>query len=148
MAALIAALPAQSCIIDAELTACDEQGLPDFRALHFHRTRERELCVWAFDLLYVNGRDLRAFPLNARRHQLERLIYKANKHWLRLSETFDDGVALLTSCDRMGLEGIVSKRRFAPYRSGKCDWIKVKTATWREANKDRHDLFNKPKRQE
>jgi ATP-dependent DNA ligase len=42
-----------------------------------------------------------------------------------------------------GLEGIVSKRRDARYRSGEGDWIKVKTAVWREANKDRGELFEK-----
>jgi ATP-dependent DNA ligase len=45
----------------------------------------------------------------------------------------------------MGLEGIVSKRRNFPYRSGAADWIKVKCLTWREANKDRHELFKKRK---
>jgi ATP-dependent DNA ligase len=44
------------------------------------------------------------------------------------------------AADRMRLEGIVSKRRDAPYRSG-CDWIKIKCATWREANKERWRLF-------
>jgi ATP-dependent DNA ligase len=46
----------------------------------------------------------------------------------------------------MGLEGIVSKKKDAPYRSGIGDWIKVKCATWREANRNRGDLFNKDKR--
>jgi ATP-dependent DNA ligase len=46
----------------------------------------------------------------------------------------------------MGLEGIVSKRRDFPYRSGAADWVKVKCLTWREANKDRWELFDKHKR--
>ena len=50
---------------------------------------------------------------------------------------------LLASCERMDLEGIVSKRRDFPYRSGQADWIKVKCLNWREANKDRWELFNK-----
>ena len=65
---------------------------------------------------------------------------------LRLSETFVDGRKLLASCDRTGIEGIVSKRRDFPYRSGPADWIKVKCLTSREANKDRWELFNKHKR--
>jgi ATP-dependent DNA ligase len=48
---------------------------------------------------------------------------------------------LLAECEKRGLEGIVSKRLDAPYRSGKCDWIKVKTPAWRAANKNRDDLF-------
>jgi bifunctional non-homologous end joining protein LigD len=130
----------------ASLTACDARGLPDFRALHFRDVRDDELCVWAFDLLHVNGVDLRPTPLNHRKYALEKLVYKTRDNWLRLSESFDDGTKLLASCERMGLEGIVSKRRDFPYRSGQADWIKVKSLSWREANKDRWELFNKDKR--
>jgi bifunctional non-homologous end joining protein LigD len=99
--------------------------------------------VWAFDILELNGRDLRPAPLTKRKLALEKVVNKAQDHRLRLSEHFDDGVALLASAERMGLEGVVSKRRDAPYRSGPGDWIKVKCTTWREQNKDRHELFDK-----
>jgi bifunctional non-homologous end joining protein LigD len=145
IAAAVAALPVQSLIIDGELTACDSRGIPDFRALHLHNVPEDTLCVWAFDILHLNGADLRQVPLIDRKYALEKVIYKANDHTLRLSETFDDGAKLLASCEQMGLEGIVSKRRDFPYRSGPADWIKVKCLTWREANKDRHELFKKRK---
>jgi bifunctional non-homologous end joining protein LigD len=146
IAAAIAALPVQSVIIDGELTACDDRGLSDFRALHFHNVRDDDLCVWAFDIMHLNGADLCEVPLDKRKYALEKVIYKADDHALRLSETFDEGGKLLASCERMGLEGIVSKRRDFPYRSGQADWIKVKCLTWREANKDRWELFNKQKR--
>jgi len=59
-----------------------------------------------------------------------------------LSEAFEDGLALLRVAEERGLEGVVSKRRDAPYRSGECrDWRKVKTAAWREANRERWRLF-------
>jgi bifunctional non-homologous end joining protein LigD len=145
IAAAVAALPVQSLIIDGELTACDSRGIPDFRAVHFHNVPEDALCVWAFDILHLNGADLREVPLIERKYALEKIIYKANDHTLRLSETFDDGEKLLASCEHMGLEGIVSKRRVFPYRSGPADWIKVKCLTWREANKDCHELFKKRK---
>ena len=64
-------------------------------------------------------------------------------NWLRYSESFDDGTKLLASCERVGLEGIVSKKRDTPYRSGKCDWVKIKCAPWPEANKNRGDLLQK-----
>src|SRR5262245_10203526 len=58
------------------------------------------------------------------------------------SEPFKDGLALLRVAEERGLEGVVSKRRDAPYRSGECrDWRKVKTAIWREANRERWRLF-------
>jgi bifunctional non-homologous end joining protein LigD len=145
IAAAVAALPIRSAIIDGELTACDACGLPDFTALHNH-ARDEELCVWAFDVLQLNGADLRAMPLTVRKYALEKLVYKNRDNCLRYSETFDDGAKLLASCERMGLEGIVSKKRDASYRSGKCDWTKVKCLSWREANKDRGDLFNRDRR--
>jgi bifunctional non-homologous end joining protein LigD len=81
--------------------------------------------------------------LTKRKRALEKNVNKAQDHRLRFSEHFDDGVKLLACAERMGLEGIVSKRRDAPYRSGPADWIKVKSASWREQNKDRHELFDK-----
>jgi ATP-dependent DNA ligase len=57
---------------------------------------------------------------------------------------FDDPVKLLAAAERMGLEGIVSKRRESVYRSGRSrDWIKVKTAAWRAANAGRGEMFEK-----
>ena len=63
-----------------------------------------------------------------------------------LSEPFEDGLALLRVAEERGLEGIVSKRRDAPDRSGECrDWRKVKTVEWREANRERWRLFERNK---
>jgi len=60
------------------------------------------------------------------------------------SEAFDDGQALLRVAEKHGLEGVVSKRRSAPYRSGRCrEWRKVKTVAWREANRGRWRLFER-----
>jgi bifunctional non-homologous end joining protein LigD len=61
---------------------------------------------------------------------------------VRPSETFMDGLALLRAAEEHRFEGVVSKRRDAPYRSGECrDWLKVKTEAWREANRERWRLF-------
>jgi bifunctional non-homologous end joining protein LigD len=142
IATSIASLPAQSVIIDGELTACDDRGVPDFRALHFRNVPDADLYVWAFDLLYLNGEDLRERPLVERKRALEKLAYKAHDNRLRLSESFDDGLKLLVAAERTHLEGIVSKRRNAPYRSGRlCGWIKIKCPTWRVINADRWRLF-------
>jgi bifunctional non-homologous end joining protein LigD len=63
---------------------------------------------------------------------------------LHLVATFPDGAKLLDSAERLGLEGIVSKRRAAPYRSGECrDWRKIKTVAWREANRERWRMFER-----
>ena len=56
--------------------ACDGDGVPDFYRLHFHR-HGHGLCVWAFDLLHHNGRDIRELPLFERKAKLEKLIVAA-----------------------------------------------------------------------
>jgi ATP-dependent DNA ligase len=66
IAAALTHLLAGSCIIDGELTACDEYGLPNFRALHFHNGCT-ERCVWAFDFPYLD--DLREHPLSYRKRR-------------------------------------------------------------------------------
>src|SRR5262249_38690111 len=63
----------RSFVIDGELVACNDAGVPDFYRLHFRR-HDRDLCVWAFDLLHLNGRDLRELPLIERKARLEKLI--------------------------------------------------------------------------
>jgi bifunctional non-homologous end joining protein LigD len=133
----------RSLVVDGELVACNNAGLRDFYRLHFHR-HDSGLCVWAFDLLHHNGRDLRELPLFERKARLEKLILAVNAGWLHYSESFDDGIGLLKAADHMKLEGIVSKQRDAPYRSGKqCAWVKVKCANWRVANKERWRLFER-----
>jgi bifunctional non-homologous end joining protein LigD len=99
---------------------------------------------FAFDLLHRDGKDLRPLPLIERRRRLVRLVGRADIPRLHLVETFEDGAVLLRAAERHGLEGVVSKRRDAPYHSGASrDLVKVKTAAWREANRERWRLFEK-----
>jgi bifunctional non-homologous end joining protein LigD len=70
-----------SLIIDGELVACDGDGVPDFYRLHFYR-HDHGLCVWAFDLLHHNGRDLCDLPLIERKARLEKFIIAAKNPWL------------------------------------------------------------------
>jgi bifunctional non-homologous end joining protein LigD len=147
IAEAVASLPVRSIVIDGELTACDKRGLPDFRSLHFRGFRTNELCVWAFDVLWLDNTDIRPAPLTDRKRLLESIVNKTGDNWLRFSETFNEGEKLLKAAERMGLEGVVSKRRDVPYRSGiDCGWIKVKCQSWKDANKDRGELFNRRKR--
>src|SRR5215468_7841236 len=140
----VAAVPTRSCIIDGEVTAFDPLGLLDFHALHFRTDEDDDIAVWAFDLLFHNGRDVRELPLVERKDLLMVLIMGAGDDRLRLSDGFDDGTELLAAAERMGLEGVVSKRRDAPYLSGtRCGWTKTKTQAWRDANKDRWRLFER-----
>ena len=100
--------------------------------------------MWAFDLLFHNDRDVRELPLAERKDLLMVLIMGAGDSRLRLSDGFDDGAKLLAAAERMGLEGVVSKRRDGAYRSGlRFCLTKTKTKAWREANKDRWRLFER-----
>jgi bifunctional non-homologous end joining protein LigD len=134
------ALPCKNAIIDAEVVALKEDGSADFRALHSGNYTQDNLCAWCFDLLAFNDTDMRPLPLVARKLKLGTLLKRYNHGSLRYSEGFRDPERLLVECRRFGLEGIVSKKD-ASYRSGKCDWLKIKCAQWREENKDRGELF-------
>jgi len=77
-----------------------------------------------------------------RQARLQALLERFGCPAVSLSEPFEDGLALLRVAEERGLEGVVSKRRDAPHRSGDCrDWRKVKTVAWREANRERWRLF-------
>jgi len=141
LAKAVAALPCKTCIIDAEGCALDAEGRPDFRALVGGQKHSR--VAWCFDLLEIDGRDMRPFPLVTRRVRLAALIKKAGDELIRMSDTFPDPLKLLGALDERGLEGIVSKKSDQPYVSGKNrGWIKVKCHAWREANTWRKDAFN------
>jgi bifunctional non-homologous end joining protein LigD len=105
--AAVLALPVRSCIIDGELIAAGAHGQPDFLALL--RARRVPVCVYAFDLLELQGRDLRDQPLEQRRSQLKRLLDRSQGNLLRFSEAFPYAGAPLAECARLGLEGIVGE---------------------------------------
>jgi bifunctional non-homologous end joining protein LigD len=139
-------LACRSAVIDAELCFLTGTGAPNFAGLQLAlRSRQHhKLTVFAFDFLHRNGIDLRPLPLYQRKLRLLRLIARSDIPCLHLVETFDDGAKLLDSAERMLLEGIVSKRRNSVYRSGECrDWVKIKTESWRAANRERWRLFER-----
>jgi bifunctional non-homologous end joining protein LigD len=126
----LARLPACSVTLDGEGVACDPDGVTDFDLLRaaLGRPAKREVFLYAFDLLELDGRDLRREPWSDRRWKLARLLRGAG-HGVQLSDHLDgaDGAAMFRHACAMGLEGIVAKRRDKPYRSGRSpDWIKVK----------------------
>jgi bifunctional non-homologous end joining protein LigD len=137
----LASLPLREVILDGEITALDRQGLPNFEALQ-RSDDDYVQTFWAFDLLRVGNCDLRVLPLEDRRAKLVNLLSGTHSVHIRYSESFEDGQALLEAVIRLGLEGVVSKKRRSPYRSGPCrDWVKMKSAAWREANRERWRFF-------
>jgi bifunctional non-homologous end joining protein LigD len=138
----IDALPARSVIIDAEIVANDANGKPDFSALM--SGKRDNLCAWCFDLMELDGCDLTTFSLLERRIHLRHLLKRADDDRLRYSDEFGDPVQLLQVCEEMGLEGIISKLAHQSYKPGNNPgWIKVKARAWREANRDRWEMFQR-----
>ena len=105
----------------------NDDGTPDFHALRGRR-RGSEAILVAFDLIEHDGNDLREEPLIDRKRRLARLIGRAKRRSIRFNEHLTgDGPTVLDHVCRMGLEGIVSKRTDAPYRSGPSRvWLKSK----------------------
>ena len=150
ISAAVRALPVKSVILDGELVAVDAKGQPVFYELPAavaarpSRVTAR-LIYYAFDLLYLDGYDLRAAPLIERKRLLEALLDNARGlQLIKYVESLEaDGAVVLEHVCKLDLEGIVSKRADAPYRSGKRpEWIKTKCPAWREANKDRFEKLN------
>jgi bifunctional non-homologous end joining protein LigD len=125
--ALEKAVKTPHCVLDGEVCALDEQGRPSFSAMQQAKPGT-PIVYEAFDVLEVDGRPLVDLPLRARRARLEGLIDR-QATTVRVSETFDDGQALLEAAKEQGLEGIVAKRVESPYRQGRRtrDWLKIKT---------------------
>jgi bifunctional non-homologous end joining protein LigD len=129
IAEALAALPVKSVTVDGEGVACGADGVTDFEHMRaaVGRKRSREAFLSAFDVLEINGTDLRRNAWDERRKVLAQLLLGAGDG-IRLSGHIDgDGALAFEHACRMGLEGIVAKRRDRPYRSGRtADWIKVK----------------------
>jgi len=135
-----AGLKARSCLIDGEAVCCDENGLSVFALLRY-RERPAEIFLYAFDLLELDGQDLRRESLETRKATLASLLRGCGPG-LRLVEHLEHGgdVVYRHAC-RLGCEGIVSKRLGSPYVSGRTrHWLKFKNpaapAVKREAEED------------
>ena len=103
-------LRSRSCIIDGEAVACDDNGVASFDLVRHHRAND-SVFLYAFDLIEVSGDDLRRDPLEVRKATLRSMLAKAILG-LRFNEHLEgDGPTVLAHACKMGLEGIVSKRK-------------------------------------
>ena len=130
-------LPADDALIDGEAVVFHDDGRSDFHALLTKRGSAEALFV-AFDLLRLNGDDLRLRPIEARRSALLKLVAKRRGDAILFSEALaDDGAAVFAKACELGLEGIVSKRAGSCYKSGKSrNWLKTKNPI--SPGRDRH----------
>jgi bifunctional non-homologous end joining protein LigD len=140
IAMAVAKLPIRSCLIDGEAIVCDENGLAVFELIRRHGAlASAVLC--AFDLLELDGRDLRREPIEERKRLLAKLL-KGQQMSVVFNEVYEeDGAIVFREACELGCEGIVSKRLGSMYRRGRSPhWIKVKnpnaSAVKREAEED------------
>jgi ATP-dependent DNA ligase len=134
-------LKVRSCLIDGEAVCCDERGLATFQLLR-RRRNEGQAFLYAFDLLELDGTDMRREPIEVRKTTLASIPRKS-RPGVRLNGhlAHPDGAEVFQHACKMGLEGIVSKRLGSRYRSGRSsDWLKFKNpkapAMRRESEED------------
>jgi bifunctional non-homologous end joining protein LigD len=127
---------AASAVIDAEIAALDERGVPSFERLQPRimvtgesaiatAARRQPVVLFAFDLVYLDGYDLRGVPLIERKRLLKEVL--TSNDVVRYSDEFTDGAALLEAVRQQGIEGVVGKRAQSFYESRRGgDWVKYK----------------------
>jgi ATP-dependent DNA ligase len=136
----LARLRSRSCIIDGEAVACDDNGVASFDLIRYRR-HDGRVFLYAFDLIELNGHDLRREPIEIRKGKLAKLLRKALPG-LQLNEHIEErGDIVFRHACKLGFEGIVSKRLGSPYVSGRSrHWLKFKNpaapAVKREAEED------------
>ncbi|WP_437593757.1 DNA ligase D [Sorangium sp. So ce1000] len=130
----LARLPAREAVLDGEIVVVRPDGVTDFQALQNalgdgNAGREGRLMYFVFDLLYLDGRDLRGCTQVTRKRALKALLAEAPEEGsLRYTEhVAEEGEAVVQHACALGIEGVVAKRPEAPYRGGRGDsWLKVK----------------------
>lgn len=135
--ALAHALPVESAILDGEIVVMGEEGRPDFYALFYQRGTP---AYAAFDLLWLDGRDLREQPLWRRKKALQKLVAGTPVGYV--DHVADPQIFVATAA--RDLEGIVAKRRNDPY-APETEWIKVKHFAYSQSE-GRWELFDGKRR--
>ena len=129
VAAALATIPAESAILDGEVTVLDAGGLSSFARLQasFEKNEKHPLTFFAFDLLHINGRNPRNLPLRERKQMLREALGEDSEE-IRLSEDLaGDGAEIFAAACKLHAEGIISKRTDAPYSPGRSTrWLKSK----------------------
>jgi bifunctional non-homologous end joining protein LigD len=134
----VSRLPIETAVFDGEVVATDEEGRSDFQLLQNalgNGGSAANLTFYVFDVLELNGRDLRDLPLIERKEILKAIFERADAERVRYSDHWDGkGKAMLARGCEMGLEGVISKDKMAPYSSGRSKlWVKSKCLQGQEA---------------
>lgn len=117
-----------SALLDGEIVVLDEEGKPSFQLVqNYQRTKKGNLVYYVFDLLYLEGYDIRHLPLIERKELLKKLIH--NIPQVRFCDHVEEkGKAFFKAALKEGFEGIIGKQAQSPYQQGRSrDWVKIKT---------------------
>src|SRR5438128_3685051 len=135
-------LRVENAIFDGEIACVDDSGRSVFNDLLFRR---RECVFFAFDLLFLNGEDLRTLPLTERKARLKRLLRRKRSRILYVDHIEASGKKFFGKVCELDLEGIVAKRRDSVYRvteKGSPHWIKIKNPNYSQTE-GREEVFEK-----
>src|ERR1700730_5429654 len=122
----LASLSSISCILDGEAVAWGDDGIPSLERLRSGRY-DANVFLYVFDLIELNGSDMRGSPLQDRKAALAKIVSRAEQGIQLNEHTEEDGAIVFEDVRKLGLEGIVSKRKDSRYVSGRSDsWVKCK----------------------
>ena len=138
----LAKLPVENAILDGEVICVDAKGVSQFNQL---LSRKGEPVFCAFDLLWLDGEDLRRRPLVERKKRLARLVRAAKCPRLLYAQHIEQrGKSLFAEICARDLEGVVAKRKLGIYKDDATGWLKVKNRTYSQAE-GRHELLTRLK---
>ncbi len=130
IASAVARLNARECVVDGEACVVDEKGRPSFSALQewlSGGSTPARIAFVVFDLLWLDGRDLRGEPIEVRRELLEKLVEGQGPPISFSSAVAGDLAEILRSAKEAGLEGLMAKKKGSPYVSGRTSqWVKLR----------------------
>ena len=136
-------LPVQNAILNGEIVCLDSHGVSQFNELF---SRRGNPALYAFDLLWLDGQDLRGLPLIERKQSLRKLIQNSRCERLIYAQYIEtQGIAFFEEICARDLEGIVAKRKVSIYKSNGTGWLKIKNPKYSQAE-GRHDLFDASRR--
>ena len=138
----LATLPVRNAILDGEIVCLDEHGVSQLNQL---LNRKAEPVFYAFDLLWLDGEDLRRLPLIVRKKRLRMLIQSSNSARILYAQHIEgEGKRMFAEiCDR-DLEGVVAKRKLGIYKDDGTGWLKIKNRSYSQAE-GRHELLTRAK---
>lgn len=139
LASMMAKLPVKNAILDGELVCLDNDGRSVF--LDLMRRKRRDACFYAFDLLWLDGEDLRGLTFLERKKQLRKLV-SGRTGFLYAEHIAATGNDLYQAICREDLEGIVAKHKLAPYVTSPATWFKVLNADYKQ-KRGRREIFDR-----